>query len=393
MSKKKLSKEKSFRRTQHTIELTICLIAVAAGGFWLKNTLDRASVTSAVPGTHIEDTDIEIPSDDPEIPTLPADSAVYESIFTDSKNMFQGNLILVNNQHKYLSNGNEDLVSIIDMNEEKDIDYFTAVDNTYTIIREVYQPMVNMIHDFYEKYYNDTLIIYGSFRTHDFQQQLYEEDLEKNGEDSSTLVAKPGYSEHETGYAFDFSETTDFDYQGTGDFAWLNENCYKYGFIIRYTEEKEKITEIRSEPWHFRYVGIPHAYYMTKNNLCLEEYIELIGKHPQDGEHLVFTDENKQEYEVYFVPADASSDKTMIPVPSGVKYEISGNNIDGFIVTVYKNVDRQSDEHDHEHSTEPTSEAETTENTSAEDENSENAENADSDDNGDDDYYADDENY
>ena len=66
------------------------------------------------------------------------------------------------------------------------------------------------------------------------------------------------------------------DYDGTGDFEWINKNCYKYGFVVRYTEEKQRLTKIQDEPWHFRYVGIPHAYYMTTNNLCLEEYIDLV---------------------------------------------------------------------------------------------------------------------
>ncbi|MDE5570187.1 MAG: D-alanyl-D-alanine carboxypeptidase family protein, partial [Ruminococcus sp.] len=113
-------------------------------------------------------------------------------------------------------------------------------------------------------------------------------------------------------------------------------NCYKYGFVIRYTEDKESITEFRSEPWHFRYVGIPHATYMTENNLCLEEYIDLLRmNYPYDGEHLEFTAEGA-DYEVFFFASDDASDVTNVPVPTGYRYDISGNNIDGFIVTVHK---------------------------------------------------------
>ena len=196
--------------------------------------------------------------------------------------------------------------------------------------------MENMI--FYNKYHNDSLIIYGSYRTTDFQRQLYEADLEANGTEESTKVAKPGYSEHESGYAFDFSTIPDYDYQGTGDYAWFTENCYKYGFILRYPENKENITKIQYEPWHFRYVGEPHAYYMTKNGLCMEEYIKLIEEHPYTGEHLEFKDESGQEYEVYFVAADPGAEETDVPVPSGLSYTISGNNYSGFIVTVKKGV-------------------------------------------------------
>jgi D-alanyl-D-alanine carboxypeptidase len=156
------------------------------------------------------------------------------------------------------------------------------------------------------------------------------------GEEGSTRVAKPGFSEHETGYAFDLTETETGDYQGTGDYAWINENCYKFGFIERYKEEKTDLTKIQPEPWHFRYVGIPHAYYMTMNNLCLEEYINMLSQFVYGEHHLEFTDENGKGYEIYFIPADMASETTNVPVPSGKKYDISGNNIDGFIVTLYK---------------------------------------------------------
>jgi D-alanyl-D-alanine carboxypeptidase len=254
----------------------------------------------------------------------------------DTKDKFRGDLILVNSDHQYFG-GNEELVSITDMNTEKNIDFFSAVDSSYTILKNVYEPMAQMIQDFYDQYHNDKLIIYGSYRTTEFQQQLYDQDIADTGEETSTRVAKPGFSEHETGLAFDFTESENHDYDGTGDYAWLNANCYRYGFIVRYTEAKEKITKFRDEPWHFRYVGVPHAYYMDNHGLCLEEYIDLIREHPYNKEHLEFADDQGNEYEVYFVASDDGAEKTSVPVPAGFKYDVSGNNVDGFIVTVYKN--------------------------------------------------------
>ena len=77
---------------------------------------------------------------------------------------------------------------------------------------------------------------------------------------------------------------------------------------------------------------------MDMHDLCLEEYIDLIREHPYErlNDHLEFTDDNGKEYEVYFVKSDDGNEKTTVPVPTGVRYEISGNNVDGFIVTVYK---------------------------------------------------------
>ena len=262
---------------------------------------------------------------------------VFSYAAVPTKEKFYGELILVNNDNEYFSLADEDLVNIVDMNNERGIDYFTVAENTYTILRPVYDPMVKMIEDFYKLYNNDTLQIYGSYRTKKYQQEIYDRYNGEKDEDGYPRAALPGRSEHETGYAFDFTETVDLDYQGKGDFAWINENSYKYGFVVRYTEEKEKITEIRSEPWHFRYVGIPHATYMTKNNLCLEEYIDLLrDKYKYENEHLEVIDDDGAHYEIFFVPSDDGEETTNVPVPSGYKYDISGNNSDGFIVTVHK---------------------------------------------------------
>ena len=332
MSKKKISKEKSIQHAKMTTEIVISLVLVGTCAFFVRNGLNHAKKVE--PSPYIEQNNIEI--EDPTATTVPdPNQTIYESLSVSTKDKFRGDLILVNKEHQYFG-GDEDLVSITDMNYENEIDCFSAVDSTYTILRKVYGPMSKMILDFYDKYQNDTLLIYGSYRTTEFQQQLYDNDVANNDGEESTRVAKAGFSEHETGLAFDFSETENNDYQGTGDFEWINANCYKYGFIVRYTSSKEKITGFQNEPWHFRYVGIPHAYYMDANDLCLEEYIKLIGEHPYEKQHLEFSDDKGNEYEVYFVKSDDGNEKTTVPVPTGVRYEISGNNIDGFIVTVYK---------------------------------------------------------
>ena len=331
MSKQKISKEKSIRRAKTMTEVVISLVLVGTCGFFVKNTFSNMRDVEASP--YFDQTDIEVTT--PTDTTVPdPNQTIYESSQVDTTDKFRGDLVLVNEDHQYFG-GDEDLVSITDMNYENEVSCYTAVDSTYTILRQVYEPMTKMVQDFYDKYNNDTLIIYGSYRTTEFQQQLYEEDLAQTGDGESTRVAKPGFSEHETGLAFDFTESVNHDYDGTGDFEWINKNCYKYGFVVRYTEEKQRLTKIQNEPWHFRYVGIPHAYYMTTNNLCLEEYIDLVREHPYDKDHLEFSYDGN-DYEVYFVASDDGAEKTTVPVPTGTRYEISGNNVDGFIVTVYK---------------------------------------------------------
>ncbi len=92
-------------------------------------------------------------------------------------------------------------------------------------------------------------------------------------------VMPPGYSEHETGLALDIVsadyQLLDDNQETTAENIWLRENCWKYGFILRYPADKEDITQISYESWHFRYVGEEAAEYITSNGICLEEYLDL----------------------------------------------------------------------------------------------------------------------
>jgi D-alanyl-D-alanine carboxypeptidase len=113
----------------------------------------------------------------------------------------------------------------------------------------------------------------------------------------------------------------------------MNENAYKYGFVRRFAPNKDAITQITSDRWHYRYVGVPHAYYMTQNDLCLEEYLAALEKCTYGGNHL-FVDVDGKSYEIYYVPAVGGA-TTTIPVPGDPSiYTVSGNNYSGFIVTI-----------------------------------------------------------
>lgn len=93
---------------------------------------------------------------------------------------------------------------------------------------------------------------------------------------ASKTVADPGASEHHTGLAFDIT-VPGTSFKGTKQANWLHANCWDYGFIVRYEEDKESITGFVAEAWHFRYVGVEHARIMRDEGLCLEEYIERYG--------------------------------------------------------------------------------------------------------------------
>lgn len=107
---------------------------------------------------------------------------------------------------------------------------------------------------------------------------------EKAIELTNLYYTVPGHSEHHSGLAFDII-TPEYHknvyslcdkFAQTKAYEWLSKNCSDYGFILRYPKEKQDITTINFEPWHYRYVGIEHAKYIEENNLCFEEYIDLL---------------------------------------------------------------------------------------------------------------------
>lgn len=116
------------------------------------------------------------------------------------------------------------------------------------------------------------------------------------------------------------------------NYAWLYENAHKYGYIIRFPDECKDHTGFdSSKRIHIRYVGVEHAYYIHKNDLCFEEYLEIIRDHSHDNP-LTFTADNGNTYQVYYVAY--SGNPTSVPVPKNNPYTISGDNMNGFIVTV-----------------------------------------------------------
>ena len=104
------------------------------------------------------------------------------------------------------------------------------------------------------------------------RQGMSEEESRKLTERS---INKPGYSEHNLGISVDFNYVNN-DFENTKAFKWLNENAENYGFILRYKEEKEDITKVKYEPWHWRYVGKENAIKMNELDMCLEEYVEYL---------------------------------------------------------------------------------------------------------------------
>lgn len=113
----------------------------------------------------------------------------------------------------------------------------------------------------------------SGYRSYDTQDRLYNNYVAVYGQaEADTFSARPGTSEHQTGLAMDVGWIDD-SYGDTPSGIWLAQNCYKYGFIIRYPKGKENITGYKYEPWHIRYLGKDVAQAVYNSGLCLEEYL------------------------------------------------------------------------------------------------------------------------
>ncbi len=124
-----------------------------------------------------------------------------------------------------------------------------------------------------------SLWILSSYRSYDDQEVIYNRYVSQDGRDAAdTYSSRPGHSDHQTGYTFDLNSLEqDFQYDPAGQ--WLDKNCYKYGFIIRYPKGKDSSTGYMYEPWHVRYIGVDLATKVTQSGLSLEEYFGITSQY------------------------------------------------------------------------------------------------------------------
>jgi len=115
----------------------------------------------------------------------------------------------------------------------------------------------------------------SGFRSYSTQATIYNNYVARDGQaEADRYSARPGHSEHQTGLAFDLN-SLEQSFGETKEGKWLAENCWKYGFIIRYPHDKEAITGYMYEPWHVRYLGKDVAKSVYESGLCLEEYLNI----------------------------------------------------------------------------------------------------------------------
>jgi len=240
---------------------------------------------------------------------------VYTVVEIDEEQMKIGNLLLINAQNQLDPKGiASDLITI---NREQ------ALDHGYSLSSDEVKLSQNMLAAFHEMMnaaHDDNInqfLITSGYRSLEHQAQLYE--------DVGSVYALPaGYSEHNSGLALDISSTMS-KMEVAPEGKWLQQHGAAYGFILRYPEHKQHITGIGYEPWHFRYVGLPHSLIMQERDLVLEEYIEFLA---DEGQLTVNTGD-----ETYTITHYNYEPQLTIKIEPHADYEISGDNVGGIIVT------------------------------------------------------------
>ena len=273
-----------------------------------------------------EDLEDEV-EDEPEDFHFAPEEDGFVTVHMDVSDIHRGYLILVNYENAFELPADLDLVNIV---EEK-TQPFRVLGQHYLLRRCIIEPLDEMMGAYREATGNNQVAIISAFRNYDSQQSILNQQIRLRGErEGRRWASEPGHSEHHTGLAFDFgvyAGGTRSTFTGTGVTSWFRRNSYRFGFIQRYPANKTRITRVAHEPWHFRYVGMPHSAILFHNNWAFEEYMEMLREHSIEEPFEAEVD--GVTYLIYF---SAGAD---VPVPLGSMFDISGNNVDGFIVTAY----------------------------------------------------------
>ena len=194
-----------------------------------------------------------------EVDDIPITSLVTESMLNDE-------LILVNRKNSLPKNFEPVLATIPEKYAVSS--GYRATANTVNAFEKLADTMV--------KETGLRIFVTSSYRSYDYQSQLYNGYVAKHGQkEADRFSAKPGHSEHQTGLAMDVTTKDSYVvFENTPEARWLSKNAYKYGFIIRYPLGKESITGYSYESWHIRYVGKKASKEIFTKDLVLEQYLE-----------------------------------------------------------------------------------------------------------------------
>lgn len=283
-----------------------------------------------------------------------------KTVLLNNEDIYKGYLILVNKEYQYHEQ-HQELSHVGEWNGEE-ILYESRADLE---LNKLMEEIGGWEH----------IVPVSAWRSLREQQEIWNQSLVENGQEfTEKYVAVPGHSEHQTGFAIDLAWKQSeidfirpyFPYEGICQ--TFRQRAAEYGFVQRYQEEKQDVTQIGHEPWHFRYVGTPHAEIMVQKGFALEEYIVFLKQYRYGENPFVFQPELRTggmisgtcRIDVHGHPEEACQPEltgarragresipcsirisyvkavggtTKLEVDDSRPYWISGNNCDGFIIT------------------------------------------------------------
>ncbi len=267
----------------------ITFSVTGALGFTIKGGQPISPIPETGEGTNNETEppappEIEVPT-----PEFKTDVSEYEKYMNPTGDQRDAYLILVNNWNAVdETHKADDLVDV----------YYTRKDGRKTQQMRKYAEMAlrAFIQEIYANGYDGKgpsgypVTVMSAYRSFEYQTTLFNSYVDREMKNDKTLTreqaeaktavysARPGTSEHQTGLCVDMhNHSSANDSFAKEEVAgWMEENAWKFGFVLRFPKDKTEITGIKYEPWHFRYVGRYHAYRMTQLGMCLEEYVEYL---------------------------------------------------------------------------------------------------------------------
>lgn len=242
-----------------------------------------------------------------------------QKIEITEEQIYQGNLLLVNSEYAVQQAGiKSDSINLF-THKELTTGY-QLLNSEIKLSEEIAEKFSEMIAAAEEDGVRNFLISSG-YRDLDEQNRLYEEM-------GADYALPAGHSEHNLGLALDVG-STQMKMEKAPEGKWIEKNCWKYGFILRYPLDKTDVTGIQYEPWHIRYVGLPHSAIMQEMNLALEEYLDYLKE-----EKSISVSVDGKKYTISYYPI-SQNETIEVEVPANEQYKISGSNIDGVIVTTF----------------------------------------------------------
>lgn len=257
-----MAKKRRRRLRKTPIVILILIIAIIAGSVIYRNTKTKNTADKKTESTQSAQSNV---SSGP--------TAEQKAMMAETEKWY---LFLVNSENPLPEDYDYDK-DLVEINSK----YING--SLKQINKDVLKPMTDMVKAAWKD--GVSLYVWSPYRSYDIQKMLFNRQTQRciaegtpkdQAEDkAATMVARPGTSEHHTGLCADFN-MADSSFEQTKMFKWMKENAADYGFILRYPKDKQEITGVIYESWHWRYVTPEHAKKMNELGLCLEEYIDYL---------------------------------------------------------------------------------------------------------------------